>query len=427
MRYKNQVVFFILILAESLLLTVWRGKTGVYLSPLLIFFISLSVGMFPLFFRSEKFSPTKEKSSILLIINIISLISLTILILFLFAAIFRKNPVNPALSDIIPTVDILSHRLLAGEDPYQLITEYGYHIPPTYLPFQWLPFVISSFFGFGHRWIPVVFWLISLLFYEIYVFYSIKSELPRFLASLLPLLILLIFVLDFPQMFAVSIELIPAAYYILFGLSLLSSNIFLKSFAVTLPLLSRFSFVVWLPVWFVSLLKTEKIRKLLLFAGIAMMVILSVYILPFLSKRPATLIDGMKYYTISALGEWMPKDYQKAGEKPVHLFRGVGFACYFYDFYPGSIRNRLSALKKTQLSLVILTSLILIFFVLRKKKPDCLSLYLLSSLKIYLTVFYAFIQVPYVYLQLVPVFISAILFSGYLTIHGSNTKIISDA
>lgn len=411
---KRPVIFFLLILLETLLLTVLRGKTGVYLSPVLIFLTSIFIGIYPLLYPADNSGFHSQKTHKTLIINSIILILFFILTIVLYKDILHRYPVDPQKSDIIPTVDILSKRFVSGEYPYKIINDYGYHLPPTYLPFHWFPFIISTSLNIDHRWIPLSFWIVSIIFYEFMLFKSLPGNLIRILASVLPFLQILIFILDFPHMFAVSIELLPASWYIWFSLALISRKIIFQSVTIALPLLSRFSFLLWLPVYAVSLLKEQKFKKILLFLSVVMIIIMFVYVLPFLSKDPESFQNGMKYYSQSAIGEWSLKDYQQENEKPVHLFRGVGFACFFYDFYSGNISSGIHALRITLLTIGILTSAVLIFLFLRKKEFRHSSLFLLAGLKISLTVFYSFIQVPYVYLQIVPVFISTMLYFSYL-------------
>jgi hypothetical protein len=136
------------------------------------------------------------------------------------------------------------------------------------------------------------------------------------------------------------------------------------------------------------------------------------YIIPFLLKQPDIFKKGYNYYTEAALGEWQLKNWQAENDKPFHLFKGIGFASYFYDYATGSLSEKLTKLKNTHLIGSILVAILmgLLYFRFKNKIPD--RLYLLLSLKIYLTYFYAFIQVPYVYLQLVPLFISVLIIAA---------------
>jgi len=403
------IIFLLIILSESLLLTFLRGKAGVYISPIVFFIVSVSTALFPLVFHKKNNTNWLNlKSNKLIVFGLNT--SLWLWCTYLLIKIILKNPVDPALSDIIPTVDILSNRLISGEYPYKLITEYGYHISPTYLPLQWLPFVISALFEFDHRIIPFALFVLAVLLIQKKLVGKNRVFSETIFSTLLPPVLILLFLLKFPAMFATTIELLPASWYILFCLLLLTGNSFLQATGIILPLLSRYSLVLWLPLLVLFFLKKYSLKHNLKVFIFSILLIALIYVIPFVIPNPESVVEGFKYYSESALGEWQLKDFQQSGDKPVHLFRGIGFASFYYDFYPGNIEQKLHACKTHHLWLSALCCLILIIIWIKKKHWQSNYLFLFASLKIYLVFFYSFIQVPYIYLQLVPISISVILF-----------------
>ena len=241
---------------------------------------------------------------------------------------------------------------------------------------------------------------------------SKSNLLAKIFLTALPFLILIAFMLDMPSVFGQTIELLPTSYYIFMVLTFFSTSLIFRAGGVLLPLLSRYSFIFWLPFYFLlQFFRDEKWKSIL--TGVYVLIFVGLlYIIPFLLKQPDIFKKGYNYYTEAALGEWQLKNWQAENDKPFHLFKGIGFASYFYDYATGSLSEKLTKLKNTHLIGSILVAILmgLLYFRFKNKIPD--RLYLLLSLKIYLTYFYAFIQVPYVYLQLVPLFISVLIIAA---------------
>ena len=191
---------------------------------------------------------------------------------------------------------------------------------------------------------------------------------------------------------------------------------------IALCLLSRYSFVLWLPLLgLVFLLKDYK--KLLPIVLIPLVAEILIYVIPFLSNDITSFTDSLSSYTVAAVGEWQPY-WQKASEKPYHLFRGIGVAGIFYDFVPGNVLERIKFLQASHLISSLLSVFLLGVFYLIKRSKINISIFLISSLKIYFVFFYYFIQVPYSYLMMVPLFMSFallyILIENVIT--GHNTQ-----
>jgi len=407
------VVYFILILSESLFMTLFIGRAGIYLSPVITFLFSLSIGLFPFVIKPNKSKRNYTNSFFLKILPFFTAIAGFAIVILLYRNILHNFRIDPNISDVIPTVDIMSHRLLSGEYPYQLITDYGYQIPPTYLPLQWLPFVVSSLFNFDHRWIPLGSFLIALTVFYIVVNKSKLTLIEKNLTTLLPIIILILFIQKHPKMFAQTIELLPSAFYILFCLSILSKRILVKSTGIVLPLLSRYSLILWFLPYIISLSRGKNIKRALIIVGLTIFFVLIIYIIPFVSKQPSSFTEGYKYYSKSALGEWQLKEWQNENDKPYHLFKGIGFASFYYDFCSGSIEKKLDLLRLHHLIIMLFVTLSLTILTFFYQKFNTFLL-LLAGLKLYLTFFYNFIQVPYIYLNLVPVSVSLILFFFWL-------------
>ena len=134
--------------------------------------------------------------------------------------------------------------------------------------------------------------------------------------------------------------------------------------------------------------------------------VLLFYWFPFLREDPDAFLRGYNYYTYATLWEW--KKYEP--DVFWHLGNGLGFTQLWYKLTPRmDVATRLSLYKLIHLGACAIALAGCLFFALRNKNKISRSAALLFSLKVYLSVFYAFIQIPYKYLFIVPVMISATL------------------
>ena len=146
--------------------------------------------------------------------------------------------------------------------------------------------------------------------------------------------------------------------------------------------------------------------------------VLLIYILPFFIHDTSIFSQGYDYHTKAAIGEWM-----RGSNKPLHLYRGIGFAAYFYEYLSGDISSKIDVLRFVHLSITLMSTVLMsiIYYIYRQKINK--KLYLLASLKIYLVIFYSFIQIPYHYLFLVPLFIYILIFFEFMNLNfTSNDK-----
>ncbi len=128
--------------------------------------------------------------------------------------------------------------------------------------------------------------------------------------------------------------------------------------------------------------------------------------IPFIIHDLSIFIEGLKYYSKATLGEWKIQDWQSSGEKPFTISRGYGFAIYFYDFISGSVERRLNTLKIFHLIISVISGLsVFIIYLKKKNKIKDIRLFLIFGLKFFLMIFFVFIQIPYNYLFIVPLFL----------------------
>ena len=318
-------------------------------------------------------------------------------------------PMDKTQSDVIPQMQTLVQRFLNGETVYQTIHFVGYDLFPTYLPLQWAAFIIPEKLHLDYRLFALT--ILSAVF--IFFIKGIKNEKIFAFLAILPFLITIIWFGKDENSYYNCVENMMAAYYMAFALSLCNSKrIWLQVLLFSCCLFSRYSIILWSPVFFLYLYIHNGYR-IVLKAGLGVIfVFLVVYFIPFLSHDFSIFSKGYAYHSQAALGEWQVPQWNQNGI-PVHLSNGLGFAIFFYEKVSGQLADKLAALQKVHIILSLLSVLISIGigwyqWKVQQKKPN--YFFLLWTLAFYLTIFYYFIQIPYAYLFVVPVYVYLVLF-----------------
>ena len=393
---------------ELLLFTKYRNFFAEFMSPVLIFLIGLAIGIIPLSFSNKQdrqlpiSTSTNKPWQITVFIGVIVLGFFSINTLC--RQVIKSYPIDPKISDIIPLLQVMVHRAENFWYPYRTFSDFGYELFPTYLPLQWAPFIIADKLHFDYRYLASAILFLSLTFLFVKI---IKADSLSFLEKLsliiLPLFGVYAFIYYDKIVIGVSIEQMIMGYYIILATVLVTQkNIYLRSGAVVLCLLSRFSLLFWVPLFLYSVYIFEGRKKLKQSFLFLFLSVLLIYVLPFILKDPYVFLKSQKAYTLAALGEW--------GRIPSpHLSNGLGLANYFLNFIKGDNLVKLRVLQFTMFGLSTVSIFILAIYLNRKKEKLNSQIFNVSSLKILLTIFYGFIQVPYSYLYLVPLGLSFVV------------------
>jgi hypothetical protein len=410
MRLKHLAL--LLLILE--LISVTHGRNtyfSVYIGPLVFVFSGLALS-YLVILESSKIKSEKSLVSVLPQDYLLQL-PLLLLILVLGSMVYSKLigtvPIAVEQSDIIPQVRVMVDRFVGRRNVYDVIHDFGYAMPPNYLPFTWMPFGLARYAKIDDRWIPFFAFAIG---YILFCFALIKHRASHFTSLvILPAVILIAFISYTSTTFTHAIELLPASYYLILALGLL---LFDKTWhwgvAIAICMLSRYSFVFWLPILGLVLL-IRKGNSLWKIAGTTIGLVALFYLFPFYIKDPGMLTRSLAYYDTATLAEWSGQAWQAKGEKPYQLFQGTGLACFFYDFTGGALSDKISLLKKTQILLSIVMMLALaIYWWRNKEKVHQDNIFLLGALHALLIVFYALVQIPYAYLYIVPCMVSIVCY-----------------
>ncbi|HTO15110.1 MAG TPA: hypothetical protein VLZ83_05040 [Edaphocola sp.] len=412
MNITGANMLMVIFLFIQLVTFTWGQYFPPKLNALLFFGSSIGIGMVcMIYFYGKKIILEKKEKSNSHFVVLAILLAIIGILMWINHTIFLKHPIIAKESDVIPTIIELCQRFISGNEVYAPIEKFGYHLPVTYLPMQWVPYLPAAYLDFDYRYIVLVIWVISFLiiFKSARNFnnpkqlfsYGVLFLTPYFLSSVL---------VDKPIggiMFQ-TVEFMVAAYYILLMKSINSKNAVWRGIIVGICLMSRYSLVLWLPLAVIVLWLNEPRKKLYITLVTLLIFIVCIYIIPFLSHDWMAFYKGYKYYDNAALGEWTVS-YDGSG-LPHHLFRGFGFASFIYQYTPNlPIEAKIALLQKIHLiASLSLVGLLNIFYLKIKRSIDY-RIFLMASFKIYIALFLFLIQVPYQYLMLTDVYISIML------------------
>ena len=390
-----------------------RGTIDVYTSPILLFLAFLLAGIYPLviarFLPSVpvSISPSSYQKQVSWGIWAIFGIGLYLSAQWL-VPIFEAEAINPKKSDIIPLIQLMVKRLFGEGDgmPPYAVTNFGYKLPPTYLPMQWLPFVGAEVLGVDYRWVPYTVFFIGVFLMIKVMLKGHHTVLMKLIITLSPFFIL--YQIAQPHqgystqvILGHTIEFLNVGYYLILGYAVIVSSTWLTTTGLVLTLLARFSLLFWVPVYLGTVfLKEHKKRALMIGVGVFIGIIL-IYVVPFLSTDWSIFSEAMGHYSRATLAIW---NFKTPPEIPNLLKNGLGLVIYFYPETPDQIEAQTALLGRIQLLSIIGVSILGFAYYFFGKPKISLGYYFVCLLMIYLAFFYALVQLPFTYLYLLPLF-----------------------
>ncbi|WP_310396158.1 hypothetical protein [Hymenobacter sp.] len=328
--------------------------------------------------------------------------------LYYQAPAILNNPIDVRASDVIPILQNYVARFQSGEVVYRYITNLPYPLFPNHLPLQWLPYLLPDQLGLDYRW-----WGLGLLLllgfgaWQVVLANQPIGGVEFALKALLPAYLLVRIIRHDSYLYAQVLEPTIIAYYCVLAASVLSRSVLAQAVALVLCLLSRYSLVLWVPLYFWMLWHGAGRSHTLKVAALTLMGVLVIYVGPFLSKDWTIFTHALSEYRIATLGEWSRSD--GPGGNIGHIFNGLGIAPWFSLYAPGDLSHKISWLQRAQVLASAATVLGFAALYWRLRHRLNYRLLALVALQSYLTVFYLFIQIPYPYLISLTLFISAFL------------------
>ncbi len=343
------------------------------------------------------------------IVYLFSFIILTYFSVIIFEeyiSVVDKFEINPHQSDIIPSIQIYVQRFITGQKVYTPIPMPGYNIDPDYVTFQWIPYVIPQLLKLDYRLFSMILFFVFIAINFLVLVNKNRRNLFNLFIPVTGLVILYYLIIFQGSIFGRTLELTIAVYYMILSLTILNKNRFVLVAGILICLLSRYSLSFWLVSYVLIILLGRGFKEFVIINFYILLGIL-IFFIPFISHDLSIFIDGLKYYNKATLGEWKVQDWQMPGEKPFTISRGYGFALYFYDFIIGAVEKRLNTLRIIHLIISFISGVSLFIIYLKKKnKIKDIRIFLMFGLKFFLMIFFVFIQIPYNYLFIVPLFLT---------------------
>lgn len=437
------ILILILIFIEIYISTIKLKYFGGHKTPIIYLATGIGIGLLLLKYGKYKSLPKTITQSHITqyprpIFNLLNIGTIVIgLTLIIYEAIqqYASLPIyhegiDRVGSDVIPQIMLFVKRFLNGTFPYlpMPFPEMKYVLIPTYLPLQWMPYIPAEIFGFDYRFVALTICIISIC---IYLFYSYKAFLPpilKYIIILLPIFYLYQYTISNASGIKITVENNVASYYLLLGIALFRKHIWGIGLMLLACILSRYSLVLWLPL--LGILGWHYLEKKA-FYKVVIIVLVGVLVLygPYFLIDPLLFKKGYEYYATASINEWTIQTWQEPDQKyPFHFNFGLGFAHYVYEYINGTVQYKIAFYQKLHIILCILTTSLLGIFSWRNRKYFDFSVLSIATLKIYLSVFYSFVVIPYSYLYVLPnLFSFAVLITlVYLYHQPSNLGKLSD-
>ena len=332
-----------------------------------------------------------------LFLKLVSLAILLPLSYQLARHIMDQNPLHVESADMLPIMKKMGQRFWDGQWKmvYQPIPEIWNGIQPIYLPAMWMPFSLSLVFHFDMRWITLCgIWLSVIIC--ILPPWKVAWQNILLVVAILTLLTWL-HTDSVNNVIRLTEEGAVFFYYTLLAVAIISFNPWLLGIGSALCLLSRYSFIGWIPFALLFLVETKQYLFLLKTTAAAALIFLLILILPF-------GIDPLLYH-LHLQHDYISQATMVWRQNPEFYYQSLGMAKFF-----GS--NRITILHSVLIAGTFISPII--FFFLVRKKSLAPSIVLLAGLQLSITFFYNFLDITYLYLFYTPVFVSLVIASWCL-------------
>ncbi len=394
---------------QIFVMSIGRDEQSYFINPLIWFLGGIITSCTAIFYSFISNNIQTESSTDRVFIFDVLFTLLSLLILAYLTSLFYQNPIDPNKSDVIPTIQTMTQRIMNFQYPYYTVSYSGWSFEPGYLPMQYLPFIKAELLKIDYRTLAYFIFV-----FATFLFYSNQKKLQNgiewiwnLVLIIIPFLCIKLIYLYDASIFIYSVELLDVAYYMFLAYSIFSGSIYLKALAIVCCLLSRYGIVIWLPAYAFIFFREEGLQKTIKLSALVIGSVMVLYVLPFMTKDPLLFFKGLRNYDQMAIAQWsdVPPWYVHIG-KPYILSQGLGFAIYFLEFWDGEIIDRIKAIELVHIiASVFVTVLTILVYHFRWQKIKDVNLFLLGSLGLYLTVFYNFVFAPFSYLFLVPFFV----------------------
>lgn len=316
---------------------------------------------------------------------------------FGFQAI-KAQPLDYTFADMLPIIQIMGERWLAGEEVYAIIPEIWNGMQPIYLPVMWLSYVPAIFLDIDVRFVNLFF--IALASGVALQFGRTKQGHQQWWIYL-PLLLLLSYILiTYTTFITITEEPVVVGFYALLGYSVYHQRTGWIVVALAGCLLSRYALIFWAGTYLIYMLWQEDHRKALWIMGgtavlclFLMIVSQGIYEIDLFYSLKDAYLDSFQHPDV----RWRTEN---TITKNIGLARFVGFD------------HLLILHRAVFFGSILLPPLLYIWYHLRLRERVASSLFALCSLKLCLVYFFNMNALPYSYLFYTSTFLSIVIFGG---------------
>lgn len=310
----------------------------------------------------------------------------------------QQQPLDYTFADMLPIIQIMGERWLAGREVYAIIPEIWDGMQPIYLPMMWMPYTLSVAAGLDIR-------IINLLFIAMAVFLALgtrpqKSSLSYLI--LVPVVLVLAYILvDYSTFITISEEPVVVGFYALLGYFLVKNKPLGIAVALTCCLLSRYTLIFWAVTHIAYIFIKGERKTAMTIGGFALVVGLLIMAVS-QGWQQLELFYSLRGSYLETLAnpdeEWGVTNTINGN---IGLARFVGYE-HLTDLYRLLFWGTL-----------LLPVLLYLWYYFKGKGSISLGLFALCSLKLCLVFFFNVNPMPYSYLFYTSTFLSLILVGHY--------------
>lgn len=392
--HTRRIPLFVALLAALQMLSTTYGLRVPVLSPLCPFlFLGGGLATAVLLLKAPAVAlPRRRPAPTVLFVSVGVLITAGY---FIGGRIIRSSPLTVEQADMLPIIEVMCRRAVAGElrAVYEPIPQIWNGVQPIYPPAMWASFLPAVALGFDLRWMTLAGIVLAAAFclYPVLQAEGRRYHQPLILIGALALLLTWLYTADWHNVIRLTEEGVVYFWYCLLVYAVVTGNGWAIGVATALCLLTRYSIVGWLPavvLWWLLNGEGKTAWRATVAGGAAVAFLL---ILPFGWKPVRVLASLPGGYVGHAQKVW--------DEFSQHFYHSPGMARFFG-------REGAAALHGTLIVVSFALPVVFAGYVLRKQRKTPVRNVPLALLVLTLSVFYAFVDVPYLYLYYTPVFVN---------------------
>lgn len=411
---RNTILVVVIFAAQMYLVLDHGQAVGKFTSPYLLFLTTILLVLF--YFQAKlahQATNVTEKVAVhvrllggFLGVIVMSLVGL------MFVNVLNAYPDPSQISDVMPQLETLYQRFTEGVQPYSLVHFKFYSAYPVYMPLHWLPIGLTEAMGLDARWIGIILLLPAMAIFG----QSIMKQNDHIGRQLAAVILVVLPILGFFKYVklgtGVSLETVIVAYYLVLAAGLIQRNLTLITLGIVLILLSRYTFIFWLPTLAYLMMWHYSFKKSMIALGVIIASVVGIYIIPFILKDPSIFMEGISYHRKAVVGEWVGY-----GDPPISysMEDGMTFAGNLKRVLHGEMESRVFFNRVLQAGMLLLTMIVGLFAYHTKLKKMNIFDFSLGMLYVFLMVFFLFSPLTYLYYMIVPLVMAAVLVADVLS------------